>query len=136
MEESNFLWEHFKLHADQRIKAFNFFVILSIFADGGVFTAIAKSFPPYLLIVLGFFIIVLSGIFWILDIRSHNLVKLSYKGLKKYESSLAIESRLFTLDSRRKKGIFSYTKAFALLFSLQTAFGLFVMTLGLVKALC
>lgn len=33
-------WDHWKFNADQRIKAFNFFVVFSVFADGGVFTAI------------------------------------------------------------------------------------------------
>jgi hypothetical protein len=83
MQEISFLWEHFKLHADQRIKAFNFFIVLSIFADSGSITALAKESPDSILIVPGIFIILLSCIFWVLDVRSHSLVRLSYKGIIK-----------------------------------------------------
>ena len=34
MTPEDFVWDHFKFNAEQRLKAFNFFVILSIFADG------------------------------------------------------------------------------------------------------
>ena len=130
MQEISFLWEHFKIHADQRIKAFNFFIILSIFADSGSITALAKESPDFILIVLGIFIVLLSCIFWVLDVRSHSLVRLSYKGLIKYEKSLPIYSRLFTKDSRMKKGIFRYTFAFSALFIIQILFGVLVAIIG------
>jgi|TARA_Y100001951_G_scaffold72445_1_gene59317 hypothetical protein len=34
-----FVWAHFKLNAEQRLRGFNFFVVLAIFADGGVLAA-------------------------------------------------------------------------------------------------
>jgi len=63
MQEITFLWEHFKIHADQRIKTFNFFVVLSIFADSGYITALAKESPDFTLIISSLFIILLSCIF-------------------------------------------------------------------------
>ena len=77
MEERQFIWEHFKLNAEQRLKGFNFFVLLSIFADGGVFTAIEKGLNPYLLCILGIFIIALAIVFLLVDTRSHRLLKLT-----------------------------------------------------------
>lgn len=136
MQEISFLWEHFKIHADQRIKAFNFFIILSVFADSGSITAIAQKSPDLILIVLGTFIVLLSCIFWVLDVRSHSLVRLSYKGIIKYEKSLPICSRLFTKDSRKKKGIFRYTFAFSALFIIQTLFGVLVVIIGASRLLC
>lgn len=59
MDEWQYLWDHFKFNAEQRLKGFNFFVLLSIFADGGVFTAIDRQFNPVLLALLGSFIIIL-----------------------------------------------------------------------------
>lgn len=53
MNESLFIWEHFKFNADQRLKSFNFFVLLSIFADGGVFTALEKNMAPQVLALVG-----------------------------------------------------------------------------------
>lgn len=35
-----YLWEHWKFNAEQRLKAFNFYVALSIFANGMVFAAL------------------------------------------------------------------------------------------------
>lgn len=32
MDEWQYLWDHFKFNAEQRLKGFNFFVLLSIFA--------------------------------------------------------------------------------------------------------
>jgi hypothetical protein len=46
MREIDYLWEHWKFNADQRIKAFNFFVVFSVFANGGVFAAVEKCVHP------------------------------------------------------------------------------------------
>jgi hypothetical protein len=48
MDGRDLVWEHFKFNAEQRLRSFNFFVLLSIFADGGVFTALEKGFNPKL----------------------------------------------------------------------------------------
>ena len=37
MDGKDLVWDHFKFNAEQRLRGFNFFVLLSIFADGGVF---------------------------------------------------------------------------------------------------
>ena len=41
--EKEYLWEHFKFNADQRLKAFNFFVVFAVFADAGVFAALDRK---------------------------------------------------------------------------------------------
>jgi len=126
MKESEFLWEHFKFNAEQRIKAFNFFVLLSIFADGGVFTAIEKELSPFLLLILGLFIVLLSIIFWLVDHRSRTLVRLSVPGLKKYEAHFDEASRLFAQDAIGQGNFRRYTFAFRVLFISQISFGLSV----------
>jgi hypothetical protein len=70
MEEGEFIWDHFKFNAEQRLKGFNFFVLLSIFADGGVLTAIEKNLNPVLLTILGLFTVILATVFWLVDSRS------------------------------------------------------------------
>ena len=42
----SYLWEHWKFNADQRLKAFNLYVVFSIFANGMVFTALDKRAQP------------------------------------------------------------------------------------------
>jgi hypothetical protein len=45
-DQKDYLCEHFKFNAEQRLKAFNFYVLFTIFTDGGFFAAIEKDFPP------------------------------------------------------------------------------------------
>lgn len=126
MDEKSFLWEHFKLHADQRIKAFNFFVILSIFANGGAFTAIEKQLPSSLIIILGVFIASLSCIFWIVDSRSHALIRLTIPGLIEFEKEFEKGCKPFSEDLNKGSRFFRYTYAFWALFSLQIFIGSYV----------
>ena len=44
MDGREFVWAHFKLNAEQRLRGFNFFVVLAIFADGGVLAALQRGF--------------------------------------------------------------------------------------------
>ena len=39
-DEKDYLWAHFVFNAEQRLKAFNFFAIFSVFANGGVFATL------------------------------------------------------------------------------------------------
>jgi len=130
MEEGHFIWEHFKFNAEQRLKGFNFFIVLSIFADGGVFTAIEKGLNPILLCILGVFIIILSVVFLIMDTRSQNLLRLTIPALKKIESDFSDESRLFAIDAREQGSIVRYTTAIRILLTVQSLFGIGVFLYG------
>lgn len=70
MDGREFVWAHFKLNAEQRLRGFNFFVVLAIFADGGVLAALQRGFSPGLLILLGAFTMLLAQVFWLVDARS------------------------------------------------------------------
>ncbi|MDI1257912.1 hypothetical protein [Aquabacterium sp.] len=106
--EENYLWEHWKFNADQRLKAFNFFVVFSIFANGGVFTAFDKTTHPIVLILLGGFVVFLPV----------------------YEKQLRPESRLFHRDDVQASRLVRFTVAFNALFTLQCFFGLSVVAYG------
>lgn len=136
MNEGEYLWDHFKFNADQRLKVFNFFVLLSIFAGGGVFTALEKNVSPGLLTLLGFFIITLSAVFFIIDTRSQQLLNLAIPGLKDFESGLRPNGRLFIIDSTNKSKIIRYTIAFRSLFVFQFLFGVGVAFYGLHRWFC
>jgi len=122
-EQKNYLWQHFQFNADQRLKAFNFFVVLSVFANGGIFTAIDKAFPPAVLALIGGFVIALSLVFLIIDMRSTELLALAVPGLKEYERQLPPSLRVFTNEAENKRFIPKYTVAFRTLFALQFLFG-------------
>ena len=136
MDESQFVWDHFKLNAEQRLKSFNFFVLLSMFADGGVFTALEKGLTPSLLSLLGGAIIVFGTVFWLVDSRSRELLHLTIPALKQIESGFAETSRLFAIDAQRQGVFVRYTFAFRTLIVAQIAFGVGVGLYGVHRWLC
>lgn len=135
-EEKEYLWDHFKFNADQRLKAFNFFVVFSVFADGGVFAAIAKPAGAWVFILIGGFICLLSGTFYLIDRRSQDLLRLGVPGLMGYEKRFPEHSRLFALDEIRRSSLVRYTVAFRILFSAQFLFGVGIALYGTVLLAC
>src|SRR5262245_1343833 len=121
-EEQQYLWEHFKLNADQRLKAFNFFVVLSVFAIGGVIAAIEK---PRMLLLIGVFIFLIAFVFTLMDQRSKSLLDLSMPGLREYEKRFPQRAWLFANDRAR---FARYTVAFRILFGAQFILGVGVVT--------
>lgn len=124
LEEKNYLWEHFKFNAEQRLKAFNFFVTLSMFANGGAFAAFEKDAHPVILFLIGGLIGILSSAFTVLDLRSQALLRLTIPGLKQCEEKFSENSRLFALDEANISKCLRYTFIFRVLFILQGLFGL------------
>jgi len=125
-----YLWEHWKFNADQRLKAFNFFVVFAIFANGMVFTALEKHAHPLVLIFLGGLASILALVFAIVDRRSRQLLHLVKQGLKEFEKDLPLACRPFLLDDLHTRRWVRYTAAFNLLFGLQVLFGLMVAVFG------
>jgi hypothetical protein len=124
MNESQFIWEHFKFNADQRLKSFNFFVLLSIFADGGVFTALQKDMSPAILLLMGAFICLLAIVFWLVDTRSQNLLKITIPALKNIEKKFSEEAQLFRIDAETQGKFVRYTFAIRTLLSCQFLLGI------------
>lgn len=132
-EERDYLWQHFVFNAEQRLKAFNFFVVFSVFANGGVFAAVEKSSSGAVFVLIGCFVVLLSVVFAVIDARSQSLLKLAVPGLKQYETRFAEHSRLFALDAERHAGVVRYTVAFRVLFGMQFAFGMGTIVYGVVR---
>ncbi len=124
------LWAHFVFNAEQRLKAFNFFVVFSIFANGGIFFVIEKNLSLYFLVLVGVFMIVLSVVFFLIDVRSRGLVDLSKPGLKAYEEQLPAEYRVFSRDPYENHCFYRYTVAFRVLFGFQFVLGIVTVICG------
>lgn len=131
MEGQDFVWEHFKFNAEQRLKGFNFFVLLSIFTDGGVFTALERGIDPKLLAVLGLFTALLAVSFWLADARSRQLLELTIPALKEIEAGFPCSHRLFAIDAEQKGFFTRYTFAIRAVFFAQIVFGLGVLVYGI-----
>ncbi len=122
--EKDYLWSHFEFNAEQRLKAFNFFVVLAAFADGGVFAAVEKKMSSPVFLLVGGFIGILAIVFWLIDERSKYLIGLTEPGLKAYELQLPEHSQLFRIDAESGPRVARFTTAFRILFALQLVFGI------------
>jgi len=124
MDEQTLVWDHFKLNAEQRLKSFNFFLLVAIFVNGGVINAIDKKLSPALLLLLGTFLCVLSFVFWLADTRSKHLLKLSVDALLEMEASYQEKFQLFRIDKTSRSAVSRYTVAIGTLLGVQFVFGL------------
>lgn len=124
MDEQTLVWDHFKLNAEQRLKSFNFFLLVAIFVNGGVINAIDKKLSPALLLLLGIFLCVLSFVFWLADTRSKHLLRLSVEALLEMEASYQQKFQLFRLDKCSRSSLSRYTVAIGTLLGVQFVFGL------------
>jgi hypothetical protein len=114
----------FQVHADQRMKLMNFYVILLAGLIAG-FAAALKDNSHLLEFLVAIVIIVLTYAFKNLDRRSASLVKDAEAALEKIEETLASETsidqiRLIKL-AEKKHGILSYRQSFNLIFCLGYA---------------
>jgi hypothetical protein len=135
MIEIQYVWEHWKFNADQRIKAFNFFVVFAIFADGGVFAAIERGAHPIVLAAIGFLVVALAAAFWVIDVRSERLIRLSEPGLLAFEQTLTKVSRIFHVDQAKRKSLIRYKHSFRALFLIQLLFGASVLVVAVLMSL-
>jgi hypothetical protein len=123
-DEREYLWKHFAFNAEQRLRAFHFFVVFSGFANGGILVAFDKNSQPMVFVALGGFICLISIIFLVIDVRSRELLEMTRKGLIRSEESLMFdEARIFTRDRKPRKLVISYTYAFRALFLIQFVVG-------------
>lgn len=142
IEARRYAWDYFSLHADQRMKMFNFFLIFSgiILA---AFPALLRLAPKNLYVALFPLLLpVTSFLFWRLDQRTRHLIHNAEATLKAIEVALAQNGEdgpnfhsLFMRDERaleevRKKwwskvGVpITYRESFRLAFLLFAAVGI------------
>jgi hypothetical protein len=111
-------WNYFAFHAQQRQTVFNFFLILvgaSIAAYGG--TLGKDGMHDHFKAGLGLLVTISSFLFWRLDRRNVELIKLAEAPLKSFENRLSertgIDVGVLTKSDHRKNGAFSYFESFS-----------------------
>ena len=142
-------WKYFMVHADQRLKLFQFYITLctALLAAGGLLIRLEE--PKVLLVILGVFSVFVSFIFWKLDLRTKTLVKRGEEALKTLDNLHEIPHldgegpspvKLFERDdflvekdafSSPIMGHFSYSKCFNATFLFVGFLGLLATTHGL-----
>lgn len=81
-------WRHFALHADQRMSVFNFYIAsASLLATGEAYVLVAEAKSWQLGIVAGVMLAVLTFVFWKLDQRSAEIIKVAEKVMESIEAA-------------------------------------------------
>lgn len=79
-------WDYFHLHSAQRLTTFNFYLGLSTATTATLFLTFQKDYRvPSVGIVLSLLLLIFSFVFWKLDGRNRELIKLSEEALKFFE---------------------------------------------------
>jgi hypothetical protein len=82
-------WQAFAAHAGQRLTTFNFYIVLSSLLITAIAATFQKDFRlPYLGAVVGGLLAFVSYLFWRLDKRNRELIKLSESALKHFEAAI------------------------------------------------
>ncbi|HEX9397837.1 MAG TPA: hypothetical protein VF943_13980 [Burkholderiales bacterium] len=145
-------WDYFELHAEQRLKAFHFYILLETGLVAGLLLATRAGSPDIRMItVIGLLMAFFSIIFWKIDFRTKGMIKISEEALKLYEKRKfgnqndddLIHSTPFLNDpqvrglvGRSPFGTLSYSKCFGAVFAVFALLGLVMSIGGAVNLLC
>lgn len=92
-ELRDYAWKYFSLHAEQRLKTFHFFVILSTVITGGILTIAKDVSNVGYAAPLAYLLSILAFVFWKLDLRNKELIKHGENALKTLEGLLNISNQ-------------------------------------------
>lgn len=84
-----YAWSWFEYHASQRQTVFRFFLLLAGAITGGYLTFIKDSGHSHLAPWFGLLLVVLSLLFWRLDVRSRDLINFAEIYLRREEDRLS-----------------------------------------------
>lgn len=139
-EYRDYAWKYFSLHADQRLKTFNFFIVISTFLIGSFGALISQTGLQTLYVLLPIFLVFVSFVFWKLEERNRMLVKNGEQALKLLdEEALSNETNvhkalaLFAVDELASSslsknpfwsGYFSYSRCFRWVYGAVSLLGI------------
>ena len=90
-EFRDYLWKYFVLHADQRLKTFNFYLIVSAIFISGYLNLISNTEQYIWSCILPFVLSITSFIFWKLDQRTKSMIKQAESGLKYLDENSGLQ---------------------------------------------
>ena len=86
-DQLDYAMKHFSFIADQRMKAFNFYIILFAASIAATMSAMDRLPKKTGFVTCGIIHILVAGVFFIMDQRSRRLVKLSLKAVRRIEAA-------------------------------------------------
>jgi len=133
----HYIWSYFELHAKQRLITFNYYILISTLLSSGYLIALRDI--PLLSLLLSTLLIILSFIFWKLDLRNKQLIKNSENALKCIEGQDSIQEKgeppnilnIFNYEQRQTEELkktnvrFPWNKVYTYSTCLNTVFALF-----------
>ena len=137
-----YLWNYFSLHADQRLRTFNFYLVVSTLIVGAFVNIINSNNEQKIVFILPYLLTFISFVFWKLDLRTKYMIKNAEDAIKYIDDEIITQKgeipkilNIFRYDefssrSLRRgfiKGCFSYSKSFNLIF---ISFGIMGFILG------
>ena len=145
----DYAWKFFQVHADQRIRVFQFYIAISTTLFAGAIAASNLKIHAVVPII-GIFVSFISFIFWKLDSRTAGLVKNAEEAIKKLDARHKLcgeedggpnRLELFARDDFlvkkrygcRKLFHFSYRNSFNCMFLTVGALGLIVFFFGALR---
>jgi hypothetical protein len=102
-KQRNYLWSYFQLHSSQRLTTVNFFILISTVIITGYWFGIDKF--PFLGIIIGIVLILISFVFWKLDQRNRFIIKNVESALRYLESKNKLQDNS---NTPHMLNIFSY----------------------------
>ena len=145
-------WRHFTIHAEQRLKMFQFYITISTALLAGGVLLLRTGENTIALVLLGFLASFFSFVFWKLEVRTRVLVKNAEDAIIHLDHLHNLPDvngqpnplKLFTRDDFRTQGsnrrcklwYFSYHKCFLLVFAVVGLLGAVGFIYGLSEILC
>jgi hypothetical protein len=135
-----YAWDYFALHADHRLRAFHFYILLSTALVGGFALSVRNGGFQMWMSILGLLLVFFSFVFWKMDVRTRQLVKNAENALKFLDAQHGLENqsdlphplRLFAREEQMSSklrdfplisGHFSYARCFRWVFSMFAIVG-------------
>jgi len=78
----DYVWGYFELHAEQRLKTFQFFITLATALVGAFIVLIRYGITTKWMAAIGVLVLFFSFVFWKLDHRTRQLIKNAEEALK------------------------------------------------------
>lgn len=138
-------WNYFSLHANQRLRTFNFYLLISAIIIGAFINVINNKENSILFSVLPYILSFISFIFWKLDVRTKQMIKNAENAIKIIDDKVLVgiegehmvKLNLFELDNiiirNEKTYLFKKTLSYSKCFnSLFLMFGLLGLVAGTV----
>jgi hypothetical protein len=90
-ETREYVWKYWAFHADQRLRTFNFFILVVTVLIAGFFTYLKDARYPAYACPAGFLLSFICYVFWRLDCRNRALIQHAEGILKSIETGISVE---------------------------------------------